>query len=70
MSTPRPRQPNITTGTHGGLTFCSLGIGGVYRPDDGMARVPDPEPDRVPFGVARPPLCCDPFAIPRDYRRA
>jgi hypothetical protein len=35
MSTPRPKQTNISTGTHWGLCLTVLGVGGVYR--DGFA---------------------------------
>jgi len=36
----------MTAGTQVGLTFASLGIGGVYRPDG----------EGPPFGVTRPPF--------------
>ena len=38
---------NISTGTHMGLTFLLLGVGGVYRPVGGGAA--------DFFGVTRPP---------------
>jgi hypothetical protein len=46
MTMPTIRQVNITAGTHGGLTFCDFGMGGVYRPDGAVP----------PFGVTRPPF--------------
>src|SRR5436190_8630557 len=52
-TTPRPSRVNISTGTQRGLTFCSRGMGGVYRPDAtpastfGGAGLP-------PLGVTRP----------------
>jgi hypothetical protein len=45
---------NMSAGTHLGLTFLLLGVGGVYRPG-GVATF---------FGVARPPLRV-PFATAR-----
>ena len=45
--TPSPNRANMSTGTHIGLTLCSLGMGGVYRDDAGGVT-------RPPFGVVRP----------------
>lgn len=44
---PPPRRANIKTGTHRGLTFLVLGVGGVYL--DGLAFF------ALAFGVALEP---------------
>ncbi len=38
ITAPMPSKANIRIGTHGGLTFTALGIGGVYRPDELSSR--------------------------------